>query len=130
MMLSDQAAAKELEAGSLESDLLQMVMAKEKLDLFMKGQDTDLDQIYEKFGVDHDLLHVFETHMELHIAFNPKSLLDGVEYQSNNDNSNMLQSFIQGHLVLYGIVLDPGWSYGPVFIWAVSNWNDLIKQWG
>ena len=43
-------------AGSLESNLLQMVMAKEKLNLFMKGQDTDLDQIYEKFGVDYDLL--------------------------------------------------------------------------
>lgn len=42
--------------GSLESNLLQMVMAKEKLNLFMKGQDTDLDQIHEKFGVDYDLL--------------------------------------------------------------------------
>jgi len=36
--------------------LLQMVMAKEKINLFMKGQDTDLDQIYEKFGVDYNLL--------------------------------------------------------------------------
>ncbi len=42
--------------GSLESNLLQMVMAKEKINLFMKGQDTDLDQIHEKFGVDYDLL--------------------------------------------------------------------------
>ena len=42
--------------GSLESNLLQMVMAKEKINLFMKGQDTDLDQIYEKFGVDYNLL--------------------------------------------------------------------------
>ena len=33
-----------------------MVMAKEKINLFMKGQDTDLDQIYEKFGVDYNLL--------------------------------------------------------------------------
>lgn len=41
--------------GSLESNLLQMVMAKEKINLFMKGQDTDLDQIYEKFGVDYNL---------------------------------------------------------------------------
>ena len=31
-------------------------MAKEKINLFMKGQDTDLDQIYEKFGVDYNLL--------------------------------------------------------------------------
>ena len=42
--------------GSLESNLLQMVMAKEKINLFMKGQDTDLDQIYEKFGIDYNLL--------------------------------------------------------------------------
>ncbi len=43
-------------AGSLESNLMQMVLVKEKLNLFMKGQDTDLDEIYEKFGVDYDLL--------------------------------------------------------------------------
>lgn len=42
--------------GSLESNLLQMVLAKEKINLFMKGQDTDLDAVYEKFGVDYDLL--------------------------------------------------------------------------
>ncbi len=43
-------------AGSIESNLMQMVMAKEKINLFMKGQDTDLDEIYDKFGVDYDLL--------------------------------------------------------------------------
>ena len=43
-------------AGSIESNLMQMVMAKEKLNLFMKGQDKDLDEIYEKFGVGYDLL--------------------------------------------------------------------------
>ena len=43
-------------AGSIESNLMQMVMAKEKLNLFMKGQDADLDEIYEKFGVDYNLL--------------------------------------------------------------------------
>ncbi len=43
-------------AGSLESNLMQMVLAKEKLNLFMKGQDVDLDEIYEKFDVDYDLL--------------------------------------------------------------------------
>ena len=31
-------------------------MAKEKINLFMKGQDIDLDQVYEKFGVDYNLL--------------------------------------------------------------------------
>ena len=35
---------------------MQMVLAKEKINLFMKGQDVDLDEIYEKFGVDYDLL--------------------------------------------------------------------------
>ena len=43
-------------AGSLESNLMQMVLVKEKINLFMKGQDTDLDEIYEKFGVDYDIL--------------------------------------------------------------------------
>ena len=43
-------------AGSLESNLMQMVLAKEKINLFMKGEDTDLDEIYEKFGVNYDLL--------------------------------------------------------------------------
>ena len=33
-----------------------MVLCKEKLNLFMKGQDTDLDSIYEKFDVNFDLL--------------------------------------------------------------------------
>ena len=33
-----------------------MILAKEKLNLFMKGQDVDLDDIYERFGVDYDLL--------------------------------------------------------------------------
>ncbi len=43
-------------AGSIESNLMQMVLTKEKLNLFMKGQDVDLDEIYEKFNVDYDLL--------------------------------------------------------------------------
>ena len=43
-------------AGSLESNLMQMVLAKEKINLFMKGQDVDLDEIYARFGVDYDLL--------------------------------------------------------------------------
>lgn len=43
-------------AGSIESNLMQMVLAKEKLNLFMKGQDVDLDEIYEKFDVDFDLI--------------------------------------------------------------------------
>jgi len=43
-------------AGSIESNLMQMVLNKEKLTLFMKGQDIDLDAVYERFGVDYDLL--------------------------------------------------------------------------
>lgn len=43
-------------AGSIESNQMQMVLAKERINLFMKGQDVDLDEIYEKFGVDYDLL--------------------------------------------------------------------------
>ncbi len=43
-------------AGSIESNQMQMVLAKEKLNLYMKGQDTDLDGIYERFGVGYDLL--------------------------------------------------------------------------
>lgn len=42
--------------GSIESNLMQMVLAKEKINLFMKGQATDLDEIYDRFGVDYDLL--------------------------------------------------------------------------
>lgn len=43
-------------AGSIESNQLQMILAKEKLNLFMKGQDVNLDDIYERFDVDYDLL--------------------------------------------------------------------------
>ena len=44
--------------GSIESNQMQMVLAKEKLNLFMRGQDTNLDEIYDRFGVDYDLLSV------------------------------------------------------------------------
>ena len=43
-------------AGSLESNLMQMVVAKKKLNLFMKGKDADLDEIYDKFGIDYNLM--------------------------------------------------------------------------
>lgn len=43
-------------AGSIESNLMQMVLVKEKFNLFMKGQDTNLDEVYERFDVDYDLL--------------------------------------------------------------------------
>ena len=40
---------------------MQMVLAKEKLTMFMKGQDADMDEIYAKFGVDYDLLSTLMT---------------------------------------------------------------------
>lgn len=59
--------------GSIESNQMQMVLAKEKLNLFMRGQDTNLDDIYERFGVDYDLLSVLmsreadeEGHFHIH----------------------------------------------------------------
>ena len=35
---------------------MQMILAKEKLNRFMKGEDADMDSVYEKFGVDYDLM--------------------------------------------------------------------------
>lgn len=43
-------------SGSIESNQMQMVLAKEKLNLFIKGKDVDLDEIYTRFGVDYDLM--------------------------------------------------------------------------
>lgn len=43
-------------AESIESNLLQMILSKEKLTLFMKGQDVDLNEVYERFNVDYDLM--------------------------------------------------------------------------
>lgn len=43
-------------SGSIESNQMQMVLAKEKLNLFMKGQEVDLDEVYDRFGVDYDLM--------------------------------------------------------------------------
>ena len=43
-------------SGSIESNQMQMVLAKERLNLFMKGEDVDLDEIYNRFGVDYDLM--------------------------------------------------------------------------
>lgn len=43
-------------SGSIESNQMQMVLAKEKINLFMKGQDVDLDEVYDRFSVDYDLM--------------------------------------------------------------------------
>ena len=48
-------------SGSIESNQMQMVLAKEKLNLFMKGQDVDLDEVYDRFGVNYDLMSLLMT---------------------------------------------------------------------
>ena len=46
--------------GSIESNQMQMVLCKEKLNLLMKGQDLALDSIYEKFDINFDLLSMMK----------------------------------------------------------------------
>jgi len=41
---------------TIESNLLKMVMVKEKLNLYMKSQHLDDSEVEEKFGIDFDLL--------------------------------------------------------------------------
>lgn len=50
--------------GSIESNQMQMVLSKERLNLFMKGQDVDLDEIYDRFGVDYDLMSLLMSREE------------------------------------------------------------------
>lgn len=59
--------------GSIESNQMQMVLAKEKINLFMRGKETDLDEIYETFGVDYNLLEALmrreedkDGHFQIH----------------------------------------------------------------
>lgn len=42
--------------NSIESNLLKMVLVKDKLNLFMKNQDITDDELYERFGVDSNML--------------------------------------------------------------------------
>jgi hypothetical protein len=42
--------------NSIESNLLSLILAKEKLNLFMKNQELEDEELYEKYGVDFDLL--------------------------------------------------------------------------
>ena len=42
--------------NSIESNLLTLILAKEKLNLFMKNQNIEDDELYEKYGVDFNLL--------------------------------------------------------------------------
>lgn len=59
--------------GSIESNQMQMVLAKEKINLFMRGKETDLDEIYDTFGVDYNLLEALmrreedkDGHFQIH----------------------------------------------------------------
>ena len=45
--------------------LMQMILCKEKLNLYMKGQDANLDEIYDRFGVDYNL-PVSYTHLDVY----------------------------------------------------------------
>jgi SNF2 family DNA or RNA helicase len=47
--------------NSIESNLLRMIMAKEKLNLFMKNQDVDDDDLFERFGVDRNIVNMLMT---------------------------------------------------------------------
>lgn len=47
--------------NSIESNLIRMIMAKEKLNLFMKSQEVDDDDLYERFGVDRNLVNMLMT---------------------------------------------------------------------
>jgi len=48
-------------AGSIESNLLHMVINKEKLNLFMKHQMPEDAELFKKFGVDYDLFSMLMT---------------------------------------------------------------------
>lgn len=47
--------------NSIESNLLSLILAKEKLNLFMKNQDLEDEELYEKYGVDFNLLDMLMT---------------------------------------------------------------------
>ncbi|MFE6075746.1 N-6 DNA methylase [Paenibacillus sp. NPDC057886] len=47
--------------NSIESNLLQLILSKEKLNLFMKNDDLNDDELYERFGVDFDILNMLMT---------------------------------------------------------------------
>lgn len=49
---------------SLEVNQMGMVLAKEKLNWFMRGDDVDLDEIYDRFGVTHEYMHAMLTREE------------------------------------------------------------------
>ena len=47
--------------NSIESNLIRMIMAKEKLNLFMKSQDVANDELFDRFGVDQGIINMLMT---------------------------------------------------------------------
>ena len=47
--------------NSIESNLIRMIMAKEKLNLFMKNHDVDDAELFERFGVDAGIINMLMT---------------------------------------------------------------------
>lgn len=42
--------------NSIESNLLKMVLVKDKLNRFMKNQDVSDEELYDVFGIESDML--------------------------------------------------------------------------
>ena len=47
--------------NSIESNLLKMILCKEKLNLFMKDEEVEDDELYDKFGIDEKMLKSLMT---------------------------------------------------------------------
>ena len=47
--------------NSIETNLLKMILCKEKLNLFMKNEEIEDDELYEKFGIDEIMLKSLMT---------------------------------------------------------------------
>lgn len=47
--------------NSIENNLLKLILSKEKLNLFMKDDDISDDELYDRFGVDFDILSMLMT---------------------------------------------------------------------
>ncbi len=47
--------------NSMESNLVRMIIAKEKLNLFMKNQEVDDNDLFERFGVDRNIVNMLMT---------------------------------------------------------------------
>jgi len=47
--------------NSIESNLLKLILSKEKLNLFMKDDNIDDEELFERFGVDFDILNMLMT---------------------------------------------------------------------